>query len=219
MPSQRQHCHIASRRSRTVSYLLAISMAFTAIGCRSPYYADRGAAVGGLTGAGLGAAIGEANDEPLAGALIGSAIGAVTGSVVGNDIDNSRAEQRAADDAYARQQTSRFATTADIMAMAQAGLSDDVIATHLQTHGLAQPPSTQELIQLKQQGASDAIIRMMQSQQPTPNIIPSPGPSVVVEHVIERPQPMWVPRVGIHHTVHGRRHRRHHIDWGFSVWR
>ena len=74
---------------------LALLAAFGSAGCRSPYYADRGALFGGLTGAGVGALVGEANGNAGAGAVIGSAIGAVTGAAVGEGIDADLARSRA----------------------------------------------------------------------------------------------------------------------------
>ena len=70
-------------------------LAWFAAGCRSPYYADRGALFGGLTGAGVGAAIGDATGDAGAGALVGSAIGAITGAAVGETIDADLARSRA----------------------------------------------------------------------------------------------------------------------------
>ena len=64
-----------------------------ACGCRSPYYADQGAAFGGLAGGLAGAAI--SDSDPLAGAAIGTAVGALTGATVGSAIDQDVARSRA----------------------------------------------------------------------------------------------------------------------------
>jgi uncharacterized protein YcfJ len=48
------------------------------------YNQQRGAVVGGLTGAAAGAIIGENSDEPGVGAAIGGIVGALAGKVLGN---------------------------------------------------------------------------------------------------------------------------------------
>src|SRR5688572_33224602 len=75
---------------------LALSLAILVhSGCRSPYYADRGALTGGLAGAGVGALIGNAVGETAGGAAIGAGVGALTGGAIGGALDDIEARNRA----------------------------------------------------------------------------------------------------------------------------
>src|SRR5690606_29966043 len=103
-------------------WLGLIGMAFLfATGCQSPYYADRGALLGGLTGAGVGAAVGHATGHTAAGAVIGSAVGAITGGSIGAAVDEDIARTRM--EAEIGQQMAARATMNDIIAMTQAGVN------------------------------------------------------------------------------------------------
>ena len=162
---------------------VSVLTAFVAIwalgtGCRSPYYADRGAAFGALTGALTGAAIGEHNGEAGAGAAIGGAVGALTGAAVGDSIDRDIARSRAT----VAGKTGAV-TVADVIAMTQSGLSEDVIAAHIRTNGVAQSPQVDDLIQLRNAGVSDRVVQAMQQTPPRAVLVsPSPAPVVVEEH-------------------------------------
>lgn len=57
---------------------------------------ERGATVGGVTGAVIGGVIGKQNDETVEGVLIGGAVGAITGGIVGHAQNQRDAEMRAA---------------------------------------------------------------------------------------------------------------------------
>lgn len=178
-------------------------------GCRSPFYADRGAAVGGVTGAGVGAAIAEVADgEPLAGAAIGSLLGAVTGGAIGSEMDARHSMTMARVPAPPLQ---------EVVNMTSAGLSDDVIIAQVNTHGPTRPLSSSELIGLKQQGVSDAVIRAMQRGSAVPSVIQQPC-VVAPPPVIVSPPVVPVHRLGI--PIHGRppiRRARHHGPrWGVS---
>ncbi|MEQ8787188.1 MAG: glycine zipper domain-containing protein [Pirellulaceae bacterium] len=198
---------------RTTVFVGALLTLFAA-GCRSPYYADRGAAAGGLTGAALGAVIGEHNDNPLAGAIIGGAVGTLTGAAVGDAIDSDIARN----DAIIQQQLGRrlagAVTSSDVIQMTHAGLGEDVIVTHIRANGVAQRPSVQEMIALKNQGVSDAVINALQSQPPiqSTGAPPTGQPVVIQEHHYVAP-PYWGPRHCYHHHPH---YRRSGVSWGVS---
>lgn len=57
---------------------------------------ERGATVGGVTGAVIGGVIGKQNDETVEGALIGGAVGAIAGGIVGHSQNQRDAQMRAA---------------------------------------------------------------------------------------------------------------------------
>src|SRR4051794_8241887 len=108
-----------------------------ACGCQSPYHADRGALFGGLTGAGVGALVGNATGHTGAGAAIGAGVGALTGSAVGGALDDIEARNHAEIEArLGRPPAPGAVTMGDVIAMTHAGVSDDVIATHVHNHGL-----------------------------------------------------------------------------------
>jgi hypothetical protein len=192
-------------------------------GCRSPYYADRGALFGGLTGAGVGAAIGEASDNPLAGALIGGAVGTAAGAIVGDGIDADIARNNAEIQARMGRQLSGAATTADVISMSQAGLGDDVIVTHIQTNGVVQRPPAAELIALKNQGVSDRVINALQQAPPPRGAVQpvmyaqpayGPAPVIVEEHY-------WGPAYCPPRPYRWHPHHHHHhypppggVTWG-----
>jgi outer membrane protein OmpA-like peptidoglycan-associated protein len=79
-----------SKRFIVLSIIGAFVMSLTA--CESMNRTQKGAAIGGLSGAGLGAIIGSRSGHAGRGALIGGAAGALVGGVVGNYMDRQAAE-------------------------------------------------------------------------------------------------------------------------------
>jgi hypothetical protein len=205
---------MASPAFRAVPAALAAVFCICAAGCHSPLYRDQLALFGALTGAGVGAAVGEQQGDALAGAAIGSAVGAASGATVGSAIDEVEARNRAMIEASLGRQIAGAASHGDIVTMTQAGLGDEVIVTHIQTHGVVPPPSAHDLIRLKNSGVSDAVLQAMQTAAlrgppSAPMPVPAPPPIVVERHVYG---PAFHPRP---------RHRRPHrgIHWGFSISR
>jgi hypothetical protein len=152
---------------------------------------------GGLAGAGVGAAVGENSGNALAGAAIGSAVGTLSGATVGEALDEVDARNRQLIEAKLGRPMAGTASHDDIITMAQAGLGDDVIITHLQTHGIIAPPSAHDLIRLKNSGVSDPVLHAMQTLTVPagPPPVPVAAPPVVVErHVYGAPwPPPWHP--------------------------
>lgn len=188
--------------------LLLLLILATLAGCRSPYHSDRLGLFGGATGAGIGAAIGEANGRPAEGALIGAALGSLTGVAVGDHLDEVEARNQQAIQAQLGRPLAGAATIEDVTAMSSAGLSDEVIRTHVAHHGIARPLTAQDLIALKQQGVSDGVINTMQSPPPRPAPVHTRGPVVVEEHFYGPPAPWCGPRRFHHH--------RPGVHWGVS---
>ncbi|HZN32714.1 MAG TPA: glycine zipper domain-containing protein [Pirellulaceae bacterium] len=207
--------------------LLLLLAALGSAGCRSPYYADRGALFGGLTGAGVGALVGEANGNAGAGAVIGSAVGAVTGAVVGEGIDADLARSRAEIEARMGRQMQGAVTVPDVIAMTQAGLSDDVITTHIRASGVAQPLAVGDLIQLRNMGVRDAVINAMQQTPPRGTqpvaaypaypAYPAGGPVIVEHHYSPWGPPVWCPPPRPHFHYHQHRPPGR-VSWGVSMW-
>ena len=145
---------------RTVVTALAIA---TVVGCRAPYNTRQGAVLGGLTGAGLGAVVGGAHGKPRAGAAIGSAVGATTGAMVGSGVDQAEARHRAEVISVEAEAMANSVSMADVVEMSAAGLSDDVIVSHLEDRGFREPLGPGDLIALKQEGVTDSVIKAAQS--------------------------------------------------------
>lgn len=206
---------------------LLAALPLAMIGCRSPYYADRGAIVGGLAGAGLGAAIGENNDNPLLGAAIGAVGGTIAGSAIGSGIDADIAQERAAVQAQIGRQLSAQVTIPDVVAMAQAGVSEDVMIRQIEASGVGVEMTTSDVIALHQQGVPTRVIEAMQrvrSSGPRGRVayVPEPGPRpVIVERHYVRPAYYGPPPV--YHHFHGHPHRRPScrpapgVSWGITV--
>lgn len=213
---------------RLLIMAMLVAGACASAGCRSPYYADRGALAGGLTGAGVGAAIGDASGNAGPGALIGAAIGTIAGNTIGENIDADLARSQAEVEARMGRQMSGAVTSQDVIAMTQAGLSEEVIATHVRANGVAQSPGVNDLIFLRNNGVSDRVIQALQ-QTPPPNIAP-PAYSGPVAYAVPPPReviveqyygPPWYrcppPSYHYHHRHHGHRHRSPPgVSWGFS---
>lgn len=195
--------------------LLALVGCLPLCGCQSPYYADRGAAAGGLAGAGIGALIGSQGGNPVSGAAIGTGIGALTGNVFGAQLDEVAAQNRALiATQLGRQVQPGTATTGEVIAMSQAGVAPNLIINYVQTSGVAAPATAQDVIALHQQGVAPEVIQAMQNPQPAAGVAQAsyvaPAPPVLVEEVHHYGPPVChgppvycAPRVGF--GVHVRR--------------
>jgi hypothetical protein len=187
-------------------------------GCRSPYYADRGALTGGLAGAGVGALIGNAVGETAGGAAIGAGVGALTGGAIGGALDDIEARNRAEIAAQlGRQVAPGRATAGEVVAMTRAGVDSRLITNYVNNSGMAQPVNAQDVIYLTQQGVSPDVIQAMQTprvaQAPPPVVMPPPGPVIIEEYHYGRP---YCPPPHFHYYHHHHRHHRPHVGWGIS---
>lgn len=195
-------------------------LALTAAGCQSMSHTDRGAALGALTGAVAGGAIGKHNGNTAAGAVLGGAVGALAGSTIGSSVDAEIARNQALIEQRVGRQMHGAVSVQDVMTLSQAGLSDEVIVTHIRTNGVAQRPSPQDLIDLSQSGVSQSVIQALQTTPPPappmpPTVVESPRTVVVeqVRYLPPPPPPMWFHG----HYHHGRRPKGSSVHWGFSV--
>lgn len=197
------------RLSWTVACLTAL-----AAGCQSPYYADRGAAAGGLAGAGVGALIGNSVGNAGSGALIGAGVGALTGGAIGGALDEMQAQNRAEIAAtLGRPVVGGAANVGEVVAMTQAGVEPQLIANYVETSGVAQPVSAQDVIYMSQQGVSANVIQTMQ----TPRVARVPAvvgpPPVMVEEIYYGPPPPYPPR---HYYYYHHPRPRPRVGWGFT---
>ena len=94
--------------------------------------------------------------------------------------------------------------------MTQAGVNEEVIATHVRHHGLARPLATNDLIYLQNNQVSARVIRAMQEppvQQPV--IVQGGPPPVVVHEYYGHP-------CGYHYWGHHHHHHRPRVGVGFT---
>jgi outer membrane lipoprotein SlyB len=162
-------------------------------GCHSPYRSDKGALLGGLGGAGLGAIVGNAVGNTGAGAAIGAGVGALSGAAVGASLDDIEARNRAEIEARIGRPAPGAVTIDDVIAMTRAGVSEEVIVTHVQNHGLVAPLRAPDLIVLQQQGVSPRVVNAMQTPvQPAAYAAPPPGVMVAQPYVVPAPY-YWGP--------------------------
>lgn len=217
------------------------------VGCQTPQHSDNGAVIGALGGAGIGALIGDKNDAALPGALIGAGVGTLAGAAVGDAIDrdverNRREASAQTAAAYEQRLAARpgAVTPEDVSAMMRAGLSEDVIAGQIHANGISRRLQVNDLINLRNQGVPDSVIKAMQTANvPTAataapvntyGVAPAPANGqVIVEHHYGPPGYYWRPAPppwGWCAPPHAHYHYRHHhpgpsprVSWGFSVTR
>lgn len=182
------------------------------VGCRSPYYADRGAAAGGLAGAGVGALVGNSVGNAAGGALIGAGVGALTGGAVGGALDDIAAQNRAQIAAQlGRPVAQGSATIPEIVAMTQAGVEPRLIINYINTSGVSQPVSAQDVIYLHQQGVATDVIQTMQTPRVAERSVPvAPPPQPVIIEEYHYGPPVFGPPRYYHPGPHPR------VHWGMS---
>lgn len=87
---------IGDRRKQTMKSfivaILVISLVFLGLGCASMNKTQKGAIIGGSTGAVAGGIIGKVAGNTAAGAIAGAAIGGVAGGYIGKRMDKQAAE-------------------------------------------------------------------------------------------------------------------------------
>ncbi|PWU08065.1 MAG: hypothetical protein C5B50_30330 [Verrucomicrobia bacterium] len=167
--------------------VLAVALA----GCETPYGTPDRTGTGALAGGGIGAASGAiigaaSGGHAGTGALIGGAVGAITGALIGHSMDmDEQARLRAqAPATYGRVEQGQPLNVADVKALAQAKLSDDVIITQIRNSRTVYHLSATDIIDLQNAGVSQGVINYMIN---TPNTVASAPPvnvppgSVVVQ--------------------------------------
>jgi hypothetical protein len=199
--------------------ILGLSLALLSAGCNSPYHADRGALFGGLLGAGTGAIIGDAVGNAGAGTAIGAGVGALTGAAIGESMDQMEARNRAMIAAQlGREVRAGAVSIEDVVMMSEAGVDDELIINHIRANGITRVPGTHELINLKSNGVSTAVIRAMQEPPPQPQpetvVIERPAPAPVVVEEYHHFGPPWYGPPRRHIRYH---HRGPRVGWGISV--
>jgi len=185
---------------KSVLMVAAIAICL-ACGCHAANYTQQGAGLGALTGGLTGAAIGRHNGDTAVGALVGAAAGTLAGAAIGDSIDYEAARSQAIIEERLGRRLAGAVSIDDAIAMSSAGLSEDVISTHIRAHGVAAPPGVGDLITMRDAGVSDGVIKTMQSTGLPPAQLAAPQGSVIIEehHYIAPAPPPF--------------HRHHHHGW------
>ena len=193
---------------KTKLNLLIFAVAASAVvltGCVDPNGQQNNTGTGALIGGALGAITGAAIGGPRHGgedALIGAAAGMIAGGTIGNSMDQQQqAQLRAqAPQSYVRVVQGQPLSTADVKALAKAGVSDDVIISQIQGSHTAFHLSAADIIDLHNSGVSDRVVNFMQNTQNSAVVAPStttvveeaPPAPVAETVVVERPGPGYV---------------------------
>jgi hypothetical protein len=165
---------------------------------------EAGAGAGGLIGAGTGAVVGSATGHTGAGALIGAGVGALSGGLVGHAVDKSE-EKTAAQIAAANAPARGPLGITDVAQMVQARVSDDVIITQIRSTGAVFNLSQTDIIWLKQQGVSDAVVQEMQATASRyPRRVYTAAPVYAQPVYVVEPQPPVSVGVGFGYYGRGR---------------
>lgn len=148
--------------SRCLCFCIVAMLA--ASGCESASHGQHSTVLGALGGGGLGALIGHATHYTAAGALIGTGVGAVTGAAVGSSLDKIDARNRAEIAAQlGRELDPGSATTTEVLAMSRAGVDPQLIINYVNSAGMVQLLTCQDVIYLHDQGVNSNVIQAMQT--------------------------------------------------------
>jgi outer membrane lipoprotein SlyB len=152
------------RSSIMKRYLVVALMLSSSVGCSGMNNTQTGAVEGGVVGGVLGTIVGAAFHNPLAGAAIGAGGGALLGAASG-------AQQDKRDDQVKQvvaAQQAQMMTLADIVSMTQQHVPDQQIINQIVSTYSNFALSANDIIFLRQQGVSDAVITVMQQQRAVP---------------------------------------------------
>jgi outer membrane lipoprotein SlyB len=118
---------------------------------------------GALIGAGTGVAAGALISPSPAGVLIGGAVGAIGGALIGAAIDSSDRSrlQQQSPQTMNRIDRRQQLSIRDIERMSQAGISDNKIINVISSTGSVYHLSTNDVIELKNNGVSQRVIDFM----------------------------------------------------------
>jgi outer membrane lipoprotein SlyB len=159
------------RKLNTVVFVAATA-AVVLTGCVNPDGTQNNTGSGALGGAAIGAASGAVigGRNAGAGALIGGAIGAITGGLIGNSMDqeqNARLREQAPQ-TYVRVEQNQPLAVADVKALAQAKVSDDLIISQIRSSRTVYHLSAADIIDLRSSGVSENVVNFMIN---TPSVI------------------------------------------------
>jgi uncharacterized protein YcfJ len=180
-------------------YFAVAIIGLSVTGCMTPQGKPDNTASGALTGAVVGAIIGSTAQDPGAGAAVGAAVGALAGGAVGHGIDQAQDVQEARLRAQAEQQAqvqdTEPLTIDDVISMARARISDDLIISQIRNSRTVYHLRTADIVDLKRSGVSERVIDFMINTPAeiraaeTERLARTPPPPPLVEPVIVAPGP------------------------------
>ena len=177
---------------------------------------QRGTAFGALTGSMIGAAVGQSQGKAPEGALIGAVAGAATGNAVGNATDQEIQQAHYNQQLEAEQARLAALSFEQIIQMHNSGLGADVIARQIQTQGLRQLPTANDLIFLQSNGLPDTVLMACQSAVQFPS--GGPGGPVRIVPQCELVYPLVAPCPAVRFPPpHRHFHRDHPSSMGFHI--
>ena len=188
------------------------TVALLLTGCETPYGTPDRTGTGALAGGGIGAAsgalIGAASGRAGEGALIGGALGAITGGLIGHsmDMEEQARLREEAPQTYVRVEQGQPLSAADVKALSQARISDDVIISQIRNSHTVYHLSAADIIDLHNAGVSQPVINFMintpttmaggpavpVTPQPNAVVVEGPPPPAPVEVVTVSPGPDYV---------------------------
>lgn len=167
-------------------------------GCSSMNHTEKDALVG--TGVGAGAMALATRGNPVA-TVFGGLVGGLFGAAIGNSEDRHERHEKA----YAQAQANAAAYAArnqmqlsDIIQMSQRGTSEDIIIRQIDATGSVFNLTTNDILDLQNQGVSRNVIAVMQSRRYARPVVVAPPPGAII---IADPPP---PPVSVGIGVHGR---------------
>lgn len=195
-------------------HTLTLAVATSAVvltGCVNPDGTQNntgsGALIGGAMGALTGAAIG-GHRYGGQDALIGAAAGALAGGLIGNSMDQQQQARlrQQAPQTYTRVEQGQPLSAADVKALAQSQVNDDVIISQIRNSRTVYHLSSADIIDLHNSGVSDKVLDYMintpsllggnsgmaTGPQASSVVVAEPPPPVPVETVIVAPGPGYV---------------------------
>jgi len=192
-------CLITNMKPQALVLIFATS-AVVLTGCQYPNGEPNYTGSGALIGAGSGALIGGANGRGGNGSLIGAAIGAIAGTIVGSAMDEQQRERLRAQapQTFTRVEQGQPLSVADVKAMAQAGVSEEIIIAQIRNSRAVYRLSAADIIDLHNAGVSDRIIDFMINSSATGTTTtivetaPPPPPSQTVVVAAPGPGYLWV---------------------------
>jgi hypothetical protein len=181
---------------------LLVAIQLSVAGCMSPRGTPDYTATGALAGGAAGVIIGSMSHNPRAGVVVGGAVGTVVGSIIGHSLDEAQEARLRAQEPQTLRRLEQGAplTVEDIKALVMADISDELILSQIKNSQTVFQLSADQVIDLKNCGVSDAVIKFMIN---TPNQVstirvqgaPQCAPAPWVEPVLACPGPgfIWIP--------------------------
>jgi len=152
------------RKLNTVIFVAATT-AVVLTGCQYPNGEPNNTGSGALTGAAIGAVSGSiiGGRNAGAGALIGGTIGAITGGLIGNSMDEQQREylREQSPQTYVRVEQNQPLAVADVKALAQAKVSDNLIISQIRASHTVYHLSAADIIDLRNSGVSEIVLDFM----------------------------------------------------------